>query len=95
MSKEGDDVNLSNKDRAYIQKFMDSIQDLGRDFDEPLDPKIEPLLMIIHSLLVEQLALDKSYSYRAVATEDDKYLDDTDIPSVDDLKQMMGDSDES
>ena len=83
--------SLDEEERGCIKRYMKCIAELGRRARQPFDPKIEPLLEIIHSLLNEQLVLDKKYEWGAPATEDDKFLDETDIPSVEYLREMMGD----
>ena len=83
-------ASLDEEERACSTKYMKCIAELGRRAKQPMDPKVEPLLEIIHALLGEQLILDKKYEWEPAATEDDKFLNEADIPSVDDLRRMMG-----
>jgi hypothetical protein len=86
---------LSEKERTHIKRYMACIAFLGRHTVEPLDPKVEPLLQIIHALLGEQLKLDKKYEWGPRVTMDDMFLDETDIPSAEDLRKMMGDENDT
>lgn len=76
--------------KLQMKKFMADIAELASRAREPFDPRIEALLEIIHSLVREQVALDKKYAWRPKAQKDDEFFDDTDTPSADDLRRMMG-----
>jgi hypothetical protein len=81
---------LSEEEKAFIRKYMGCVAHLANNFKEPLDPRIESLLEVIHVSLMEQLTLDKKYEHRPVASQDDRFLDEMEIPSADDLRRMMG-----
>ena len=82
------------EDIRYIRNFMSDVEMLSRKCREPLDTRIEPLLAIIHSLAREQIKLKKRYEWGPRPQQEDEFVDDTDIPSIDDLRKMMGDSDD-
>lgn len=83
---------LDDEEVEYIKSLMRDLEAFAeKAMREPIDPKIEPLLQVIFALLAEQIELDKSYEWGEVAPQDDDYLDPTeDIPSVDELKRMLG-----
>ena len=83
--------NLTPEDIEYFEGFLEAIEALGESIEEPMDPKIEPLLEVIHGMVVEQLKLDKHYKWLPAAEEDDRLLNDSseDIPSAEDLRKMM------
>lgn len=81
---------LSPKDIAFIKEIIQDIENLANKIREPIDPKLEPLLEVAHSLLLEQLELDKEYEWGEIPEKDDRFLNNSDIPSVDDLRKMMG-----
>lgn len=87
---EHEHTNLNSEDIEYLNEFLRVIEELGENIQEPIDPKVEPLLEVVHRLIVEQLTLDKKYEWREAAEKDDRLLNDQDIPSADDLRKMMG-----
>lgn len=86
-----EDNGLPEEENRLIKDIMNRIEEIGRIIDEPLDPKIEPLLQVIHACLQEQLALGKRYKWGPRPSKDDEYFNQTDdVPSVEDLRRMMG-----
>lgn len=82
------------EDIRYIRDFMSDVEMLSRKCREPLDTRVEPLLAIIYSLAREQIKLKKRYEWGSRPQQEDEFVDDTDIPSIDDLRKMMGDNDD-
>jgi hypothetical protein len=76
--------------RLEMKSFMADIARLTKRAQEPFDPRIEALLEVIHSLVKEQVELDKQYAWEDRPVQDDTFCDDTDSPSADDLREMMG-----
>lgn len=85
--KENDDEEhpklLKEEERQYIQEFMGKIAQLVRNIREPIDPRIEGLLVISGQLLEQQLDLDLKFEYTGDG--------DGDIPSKDDLENWFVD----
>jgi len=86
---EHEHTNLDDEEVEYLEEFLRVVEELGENIQEPIDPKVESLLEVVHRLIVEQLALDKKYEWREAAEEDDRFLNDKDIPSAEDLRKMM------
>ncbi|TFH22179.1 hypothetical protein E4G67_04715 [Candidatus Bathyarchaeota archaeon] len=83
---------LDETDKIKIQKAMDDISHVAsRCVNSPFDPKIYALLEIAHSLLAEQLELDKKYSkWGAPAPQDDRFIgSEIDTPTAEDIRKMM------
>ena len=80
-------VGLSDVEREYIEKIMLSISKIGQDIKEPIDPKVQPALLLAFELLREQIELDKKYTW-AEGEEDDKFLMG-DGPSGEELSQWF------
>lgn len=81
---------MEEKLKQNMKGFMADVAKLAKRAQEPYDPRIEALLEIIHSLVKEQVELDKQYAWGSRPVQDDVFCDDTDSPSADDLREMMG-----
>jgi len=81
---------MEEKLKQNMKGFMADVAKLAERAREPYDPRIEALLEIVHSLVKEQVELDKKYAWGPRAQQDDQFVDDTDAPSADDLREMMG-----
>lgn len=83
-------MNLNQDELSKIKTAMSNIGEIaGRCVGAPFDPRIEALLEVVHSLLNEQVTLDKKYVWEEKAKQDDRFLDTQDVPSVDDLRRMI------
>lgn len=82
-----------DKEQEYILNFRKQLLSLSKQIKEPMDTRIEPLFAVAYSLLSEQLAMGKRFEWRKRPSQDDEFMDDQDknIPSVDELRRMMGD----
>lgn len=85
-------MSLDSSDRDQIRQIMNAIEKIAQKVvGPPFDPKIEVMLEMAHALLHEQLELEKEYfEWDGPAPRDDRFIDNTDIPSLDDLKDMWG-----
>jgi hypothetical protein len=72
---------LTDDEKNFIQKYMKQLATLINQIREPMDPRIEGLLVISGQLLEQQLEMDLRF----------QYTDDSDgkIPSSDDLKDWF------
>ena len=89
-----DDDNLTPEQINQITEMMKGIEAIAMQAREPIDPKVEVILEIAHSLLGEQIAMDKMYTWRPKATEDDRFSGtkpNEQMPTNDELREMMGD----
>jgi len=61
--EESDEPVLSDEEKAYLVKMMENLQILIEAAKEPMDSKVLGLLEIAHDTLLEQLQLDKYYTW--------------------------------
>tara|TARA_Y100001963_G_C6433199_1_gene288009 strand:+ start:233 stop:514 length:282 start_codon:yes stop_codon:yes gene_type:complete len=83
------DKNLSEEEIRLIRKLMADIVQIAEKARDPVDPKVELFLEGVYSILAEQIHMDKKYSWGPPATQDDRFLSQSDIPSADDLRKMV------
>lgn len=81
---------MTNEERNRITEVMNSIEQIAaKVVGEPFDPKVEVMLELAHALLVEQIELEKVYDeWGPPPHPEDRFFNDTDLPSVDDLNGM-------
>lgn len=78
--------NLSKQTTEIIQSIMSGLEQIAEQITEPIDPKVLPLLEVIHDILEEQLVGDKVYEWME---DDEVEVDDDDGPSVEDLNSWL------
>jgi len=88
--------NLTEEEVAKIKQVMVKISECAEIVKiDPFDPKIEAMLEITFEMLNEQLMMDKKYVCSKANKDDTFLIKDSDIPSVDDLKEMLGEGGDS
>jgi len=75
--------NLSKQTVEVIRSIMSGIEQLANLVNEPMDPKVLPLLEVVHDILEEQIVGDKVYTW------EDDVPDSDDTPSAEDLSSWV------